>query len=411
MTANPPGRRGFLRAGATTAAALIAWTRARADAPPAIPSEMQEQGAPLLSPPYGQPSPFERNVIRRVRVMPSIPSVGSSLSPLADLHGIITPGGLHYERHHAGVPHIDPAQHRLLVHGLVERPLLFTMDDITRFPSVSRIHFLECSGNTPFWGGVSPALSVQQSHGLLSCSEWTGVRLTDLLGEVGLLPQAKWMLAEGGDAAAMTRSIPIEKVLDDAMLAYAQNGEHLRSEQGYPLRLVLPGFEGNTNIKWLRRLKFGDQPWETREETSKYTDLLPDNKARQFAFVMEVKSVITEPSGGRTLTRPGFREIRGLAWSGHGRIARVEVSADSGGTWHDAQLQEPVLPKCLTRFRLPWSWSGQPAVLSSRATDEAGNVQPTHDALLAVRGNRGGYHYNAVHSWRVANDGSITGAA
>jgi sulfane dehydrogenase subunit SoxC len=232
-----------------------------------------------------------------------------------------------------------------------------------------------------------------------------------VLAEAGALPEARWMLAEGADGAAMTRSIPIETVIDEAILAYSQNGERLRPEQGYPLRLLLPGFEGNTNVKWLRRLKLGTQPWETREETSRYTDLLPDGKARQFAFVMEVKSVITQPSGGLVLRRTGFLEITGLAWSGRGRIRRVEVSTDGGTTWQDARLQDPVLPKCLTRFRLPWRWEGGSARLASRATDEAGNVQPTREALLAARGSRSVYHYNAIHHWQIATDGKVTNAA
>jgi sulfane dehydrogenase subunit SoxC len=249
---------------------------------------------------------------------------------------------------------------------------------------------------------------VQDTHGQVSCAEWTGVRVADVLAEAGVKPGAAWMLAEGEDAAAMTRSIPIEKALDDAILAYAQNGERLRPENGYPLRLLLPGYEGNMNVKWLRRLKLGDQPFQTREETSKYTSLLPDGTARQFNFVMEVKSVITRPSPGRGLAQPGFHEVTGLAWSGRGRIARVEVSADEGATWQDAALQEPVLSKCLTRFRLPWNWAGGPATLQSRATDETGMVQPMRARLLAERGPNFMYHYNAIHTWRIAPGGEVT---
>ncbi len=245
---------------------------------------------------------------------------------------------------------------------------------------------------------------------MLSCSEWTGVALSTVLDQVGLRPEARWILAEGADAAAMTRSIPVAKALEDAILAYAQNGERLRPEQGYPLRLFLPGFEGNTSVKWLRRLKVGDQPFNTREETSKYTDLLADGRANRFNFVMDVKSVVTTPSGGQVLTQKGFCEIRGLAWSGHGKIHKVEVSVDGGGAWREAALQEPVLSKALARFRLPWAWDGGPALISSRATDEYGNVQPTHDALLAARGINYGYHYNAIHGWRLDTDGRLTNA-
>jgi sulfane dehydrogenase subunit SoxC len=372
-----------------------------------VPAWSRQQGAGVLSPPYGVPSPHEDGVVRRVPGTPAAPTAAASWTPLQDLHGIITPGGLHYERHHGGVPDIDPEAHRLLVHGLVERPLVLTMDDILRFPSVSQLHFLECSGNTQLWKGGKPGLTVQDTHGLLSCSEWTGVRLADLLAEVGLRPEARWILAEGADAASMTRSFPVEKALDDAILAYAQNGERLRPEQGYPLRLLLPGYEGNMSVKWLRRLKVGDQPFQTREETSKYTGLLPDGTARQFVFVMQAKSVITRPSGGQQLKEPGFREIAGLAWSGAGRVSKVEVSTDGGRTWAEAALQEPVLPKCLTRFRLPWRWDGGPALLQSRATDETGYVQPTREALVAARGTDSYYHYNGILTWRVEAGGKV----
>jgi sulfane dehydrogenase subunit SoxC len=381
--------------------------------PPQVPEWQTTPGAEVMTPPYGVPSKFEANVVRRERTGGSpypTRQAAVSLTPLQDLHGVITPNGLHYERHHAGVPTIDPNEHRLVIHGMVERPMLFTMDDILRFPQVSRIHFLECSGNTQNWSKPAPELTVQDTHGLLSCCEWTGTWLKTVLGEVGVKPEAKWMLAEGADAAAMTRSIPIEKALDDAILAYAQNGERLRPEQGHPLRLFLPGYEGNTSVKWLRRLKFGDAPWQTREETSKYSWIMPDGSVRQFNFVMETKSVITSPSGGRKLDAHGFYEISGLAWSGRGKITRVEVSADGGASWADAALQEPILPKCLTRFRSPWRWSGAPAVLSSRATDESGAVQPTRETLLKERDARSYYHYNAIQSWKVAASGDVTNA-
>lgn len=379
------------------------------DRPLTVPTWTKTQGAPILSPAYGVPAPFESGVVRRARVRGRIPTAASSTTPLQDLHGIITPNGLHFERHHAGVPTIDPDQHRLLVHGLVERPLIFTLNELMRFPSDTRIHFLECSGNGSF-AALPASATAQDTHGLISCCEWTGVPLATVLAEAGLRAQAAWVLAEGADAAAMTRSIPIAKALDDALLAYAQNGERLRPEQGYPLRLLLPGYEGNMSVKWLRRLKVGDQPFETREETSKYTDLLPDGTARQFTFVMEAKSVITFPSGGQKLGGPGFYEISGLAWSGHGRITKVEVSADGGETWRPAKLQAPVLSKCLTRFRAPWIWDSKPARLQSRATDETGYVQPTRDALVGVRGLNSGYHDNAIQAWDVLADGSVLNA-
>ena len=349
-------------------------------------------------------------MIRRVTAARKLPSIVSIKTPLQDLTGIITPNGLHHARCHAGVPAIDPERHRLLVHGLVERPVSFGMDDLVRFPSVSRLHFLECSGNTSLYrdSQIRPDLTVQDTHGQVSCAEWTGVRLADVLAEAGVKKQARWVLAEGADACAMTRSVPIEKALDDAILAYAQNGERLRPENGYPLRLLLPGYEGNANVKWLRRLKLGATPFETREETARYTDLLADGTALQFNFVMQVKSVITFPSPGRGPKQPGFHEISGLAWSGNGRIARVEVSTDGGANWRDAALQEPVLAKCLTRFRLPWSWDGGPALLQSRATDETGEVQPTRARLVAARGPNFFYHYNAITAWRVAAGGEVT---
>ena len=410
-------RRGLIEAGAGAAAAALASRQALAqegdNLPPAIPEWQLHPGEEVLSQPYGRPSRFEANVVRRYRHgLPEPPTRLSSfsLTPLQDLSGIITPNGLHYERHHAGTPTIDPLEHRLIVHGMVEKPLIFAMEDLTRFPSVSRVCFLECSGNTQNWGAPNPELTVQDTHGLLSCCEWTGVPLATILAEAGVKPEAKWMLAEGADAAAMTRSIPIEKALDDALLAYAQNGERLRPEQGYPLRLLLPGYEGNANVKWLRRLKLGAEPFQTREETSKYTMLMPDGVARQFNFVMHAKSVITFPSGGQRLGSAGFYEISGLAWSGLGKVARVEVSTDGGASWRDAALQEPVMSKCLTRFRSPWQWDGGPALLASRVTDETGYVQPTREALLKSRDVRSYYHYNAIQNWSVAAGGAVTNA-
>ena len=411
------GRRAFLSRGAILAGSAAGlWTAFRrtasasdANLPPHVPQWMTEQGTPIVNPAYGVPSPFEHDVVRRPRAKTRTMTAASSSTPLQDLHGIITPNGLHFERHHAGVPAIDPDAHRLLVHGLVERPLTFTMNDLMRFPSVSRLHFLECSGNS-FWTGTTAKSTVQETHGLLSCCEWTGVLLSTVLAEAGLKENAKWILAEGADAAALSRSVPIEKALDDALLVYAQNGERLRPEQGYPLRLLLPGYEGNMNVKWLRRLKLGDQPFETREETSKYTDLMPDGSARQFTFVMEAKSVITFPSGGLHLPEHGFYEISGLAWSGRGRITRVEVSTNGGASWEQARLQAPVLTKCLTRFRAPWRWEGSPARLQSRAIDETGYVQPDRADLVAVRGLNSYYHCNAIQEWQISADGAITNA-
>jgi len=338
--------------------------------------------------------------------------VGESLTPLQDLHGIITPSDLHFERHHAGVPTIDPDAYRLLIHGLVDRPLIFTLADIRRYPSRSRICFLECSGNgRKGYRALSPRTTPQEIDGLTSTSEWTGVPLATLLAEAGVQPNARWLLAEGGDAAVMTRSIPLTKALDDALVAYAQNGEPLRPEQGFPVRLFLPGWEGNTNIKWLRRIKVGDEPFMTREETARYTDALRGEEARQFSFVMDAKSIITFPAYPTVLPDHGWWEVRGIAWSGRGRITLVEVSVDGGATWSPASLPTPVLSMAHTRFRYEWQWGGQRATLMSRATDETGYVQPSLATLRAVRGPGTNYHLNNICGWDVDEAGRVTFAA
>ena len=326
---------------------------------------------------------------------------------MADLSGIITPSALHYERHHAGIPDIDPAAHRLLIHGDVARPLKFSIEDLKRLPQTHRICFIECSGHSyREWEGPGGD-NVQQTHGLTSCSDWAGVRLATVLSEVGISDSASWVIAEGADGAAMTRSIPLQKCLDDVLLAYSQNGEALRPEQGYPLRLVVPGYEGSISVKWLRRLKITDTPYYSREETSKYTDLMPDGKAREFSLTMEAKSVITTPSASQHVTAGQFNQIRGLAWSGRGKIARVEVSTDAGQTWQEAKLQGPVLPVCHTRFVFDWRWNGKATVIMSRCTDDTGYRQPTREALIARRGARSFYHYNAIQQWRIEADGSV----
>lgn len=389
-------RRNFL---ALSISAAAATSCKKAPAP-------SESGATMR--PYGQRSAFEHSV-RALREATKSPGAGSSRTPLQDLYGSITPSSLFFERHHSGVPEIDPATHRLLIHGLVERPLVFTMEEIRRFPSVSRVYFLECAGNGSGEQAGNAAPDAQQSHGLLSCAEWTGVPLAMVLREAGLRPAAKWMIAEGADAGRMARSIPVEKALDDALLVYGQNGEALRPEQGYPLRLLLPGWEGNANVKWLHRLHFTAEPAMSVKETANYTDLMPDGKAQIFTFVMEARSVITRPSGGQKLPAGGgIHEISGLAWSGRGRITRVEVSTNGGTAWADAELQAPVLAKAATRFCFPWRWDGQEATIQSRCTDETGYLQPARDEIVAVRGLNSGYHYNGIKSWLVRPDGSVT---
>ena len=407
-------RRGFLKSSVAVGISAGAATSAYSAAPKNLDNGFLEidpwsktQGSGFVNPPYGLPSKYEKNV---VRLLPSsAPTfLTGSRTPLQSLHGIITPNGLVFERHHAGVPDINPDLHQLVIHGLVERPMVFTMDDIVRFPSESRIYFLECSGNSAAELKKASNQTVQQIHGLLSCCEWTGVRLSTILQECGVQSSAKWALAEGADGAAMTRSIPMSKLMDDALLVYAQNGEMLRAEQGYPLRLFLPGYEGNMSIKWLRRIKLGTEPWQTREETSAYTDLRADGKALQFTFAMEVKSVITQPSGMMKLKSKGFYEISGFAWSGNGKIRRVEVSTDGGKSWSDAVLQEPVMDKSLVRFRFPWVWDGEPATLMSRAMDSSGEIQPTMDAVIKAKSANTFYHNNAIQPWRVAANGEVT---
>ena len=367
-------------------------------------------GYPLADESYGTRSQFETEVRRRFKT--PTPLSSWTMTPLEAGCGIITPSGLHFERSHAGTAVIDPSAHSLYVHGMVREPRKYSMKDLRRFPSISRIMFLECSGNGLTEWSKPTMRTVQFTHGLTSTSEWTGVPLATILKEAGLQRGAKWLLAEGGDAAAMTRSIPLDKAMKDCFLAYGQNGEALRPEQGYPLRLMVPGYEGNINIKWLRRLEVSDTPFMTREETSKYTDLLPDGKAVQFSLAMEAKSVITSPSGEMVLDAPGFHEITGLAWSGRGSIRRVDVSTDGGRTWRTASLQGPVLPICHTRFRFPWTWDGREAILQSRCVDDTGYVQPTLGQLIAVRGLNGPlgsiYHLNAIQSWLVANDGKVS---
>jgi sulfane dehydrogenase subunit SoxC len=409
------GRRRFLAGGVAGAAAGVVLPRAAALAkggenlPPNVPEWTRTLGAGVTEKPYGVPSPFEKHVVRRhVEWLTATEQSSVNFTPLAELDGIITPSGLCFERHHAGVPEIAPDQHRLIIHGMVERPLIFTMDDLVRFPSTSRIHFLECPANGGMeWKGAQMD-GCQFTHGMVHCCEWTGVGLSILLAEAGVRAEAKWMLAEGADGAAMTRSIPLDKALDDCLVCYAQNGERIRPEQGYPVRLLVPGWEGNVNVKWLRRLKLGDRPWHHREETSKYTDLMPDGTARQFTFVMEANSVVTFPCPEKPLKfGRGFYEVRGLAWSGRGRVRRVDVSFDGGDNWHTAQLQEPVHSKALTRFRLPWPWNGAPALVQSRAIDDSGYVQPTIEQLRAVRGVNSIYHKNAQQTWRVNPDGTV----
>ncbi len=392
-----PGRRRFLKRGVALGTALAAAGRAAADDPSKVLGDPKR--------PYGERSRFETATRKAFRGKTD--EHGSNMTPLQDLHGIITPSALHFEVHRGGVPDIDPGKHRLLIHGMVDRPVIMTFEEVKRLPSVSRIHFLECAGNGASEWRAPTLKTVQGTHGLTSCSEWTGVPLSLLLREAGVQQAAAWIIAEGADATGNERSIPMAKAMDDILVAYSQNGEALRPENGYPLRLVVPGWEGNTSVKWLRRITAVDRPYMTRMESAAHTALLPDGKARQFLFVMEAKSVITFPSGDQRLPGPGAYEITGLAWSGRGRVRRVEVSTDGGRTWRAATLQEPVLRLAHVRFRFPWRWDGREAVLQSRCTDETGYVQPTRADLVKVRGLNSVYHNNAIQNWKVAADGSI----
>jgi len=403
-------KRSFLKrsVGVLGAAGLMGTGAKKAAAePPGVPPSMKVPGAGMGE--YGTPAKYESKVTRTlIRSQPGTTGSGASRTPLEALDGMITPSGLHFERHHSGVPDIDPDQHRLLIHGMVKRPLIFTVDALMRYPMVSRIHFLECSGNSQFlYQPALPNLTAGQTHGLVSCSEWTGVPLRLLLEEAGVDRSAQWILAEGADGAAMSRSVPMAKGMDDAILRLFQNGERLRPENGYPVRLFLPGWEGNMSVKWLRRLKVVQAPIMTKDETSRYTDLQGDGKSLMFTYPMEVKSVITRPSHGMTLPGAGVHQITGIAWSGNGTISKVEVSTDGGKTWTAASLGAPVLPRALTRFRLPWKWDGSASVLKSRGTDDTGAVQPERDKFIAEHGNNAIFHFNGIQAWSVAANGEV----
>ena len=375
------------------------------------PDDLGAQGAPIPPRPTGLPtadlgvrSPFEHPTRS-----PTGATLGSSYTPLQELAGTLTPSDLHFERHHAGIPAIDPDAHRLMIHGLVDRPLVFSVAELQRLPQVTRTYFVECSGNgRPAYRNPAASTTVQRLAGMMSNSEWTGVSLATLFREAGVRPDATWFLAEGADACLMTRSVPVEKAWDDALVVWAQNGEPLRPAQGYPLRLLLPGWEGNICVKWLRRLELGTKPWMTRWETAKYTDPLPGGKARQFSFVLDAKSVITSPSVPGTVASRGWHSINGLAWSGRGRITRVEVSVDGGASWADATFTGPALSKAAVRFERMWEWGGQETVLLSRATDETGYVQPTRSAFVAARGPGTDYHFNPITGWKVGADGAVS---
>ena len=424
QTANQ--RRGFLRDAFSVAAlaagsvALASGARAQSpssDGDPAIlnlPEHSKGLGQGVATDGYGKPSAFEVNVQRRPSPgLTQTTQSSVSFAPLQSLFGIITPSGLHFERHHQGWWDVDPRNHRLMLNGsddtMLKKPLVFTLDELMRLPAVSRFHFIECGANTGMeWGNVAVP-TVQYTHGMLSCSEFTGVPLMTLLEMAGAdLKRAKFVLAEGADGSSMTRTIPMSQIVSgEVLVAYGQNGEMLRPENGYPLRLVVPGIQGVSWVKYLRRIELGDQPYATKDEAAHYIDLLPDGMHRQYTSIQECKSVVTSPSGGQVLQGKGFYSITGLAWSGRGKVKRVDVSVDGGRNWRTARLESPVLDKCLTRFNLDWVWSGEGAIIQSRAMDETGYVQPSLNALRTVRGTRSIYHNNAIQSWQVAQSGEV----
>ncbi|TDU26516.1 sulfur dehydrogenase subunit SoxC [Panacagrimonas perspica] len=367
-------------------------------------------GKPVVFKPYGDPSIYETSLARRQSPgLTSVAQASVSFAPLQGLFGIITPSGLHFERHHQGWVDVDPSRHRLMINGLVGRPRVYTMDDLMRLPSVSRIHFIECGANSAMeWANVAVP-TVQYTHGMISCSEFTGVPLSVLLDDAKIdRSRAKFVLAEGADGSSMTRTIPMERALDDAFVAYGMNGEMLRPENGYPLRLVVPGVQGVSWVKWLRRIEVGDQPYGAKDEVAHYVDLMPDGRLRQYTSIQEAKSVITTPSGGQKLVGQGFCNVTGLAWSGRGTIKRVDVSFDGGRNWKAARLESPQLPKALTRFNCDWTWDGSPCLLQSRAMDDTGFVQPSYRMLREVRGTRSIYHNNAIQTWRVDRSGEVS---
>ena len=406
--------RGMLFAGAAATGVGASLTGAAAEPLPVDPWS-KEPGAAI--PAYGVPAKYESKVVRTLTNPNHEPRTSNARTPHHLLDGTITPNGLHFVVARTGFPDIDPNKHRLVIHGLVKQPLVFDLETLARYPKATRINFVECGGNSaPLFNKDPIQANVQAIHGLVSCSEWTGVRLSTLLEETGIDPKAKWLLAEGADGPSMNRSIPIAKALDDVMVALYQNGERINPAQGYPMRLLVPGYEGNMNVKWLHRIKLIEEPVMAINETMQYTYRVAGPKIWQFFFPMEVKSFITQPSPGLTLKGPGFYEISGLAYSGNGRIAKVMVSADGGKSWAQAALDAPVLIKALTRFRAPWRWDGQPVVLQSRAWDEAGNVQPTRSEMFAERGEpkvnvpvtafpMG--HMNVITSWAADNKGEV----
>jgi sulfane dehydrogenase subunit SoxC len=419
------GRRDFMRKAFTAASVSVATPMALASANPLpasggdpnileLPEHTKGLGQAVATDGYGKPSKYETNVQRRPSPgLTQTTQASVSFAPLQSLFGIVTPSGLHFERHHQGWWDIDPSKHRLMINGsdekLVKKPMVFTMDELMRLPSISRFHFIECGANTGMeWGNVAVP-TCQYTHGMISCCEFTGVPLKVLLDMAGVdYRRGRYVLAEGADGSSMTRTVPMELIESgEVFVAYGQNGEMLRPENGYPLRLVVPGVQGVSWVKYLRRIEVGDRPYGAKDEVLHYVDLMPDGRHRQYTSTQECKSVVTTPSGGQVLLDNGFYNITGLAWSGRGKVKRVDVSVDGGRNWRPARLETPVLSKCLTRFNLDWVWNGKPALIQSRATDDTGYVQPSYRQLRGVRGSRSIYHNNAIQTWLVQESGEV----
>ncbi|MFC0278475.1 sulfite dehydrogenase [Falsigemmobacter intermedius] len=406
-------RRGFLKTTALGGAGLVAGAGAAAAEGDPLITKVQDWasgfGDPVDAAPYGMPIRFESHVVRRnVEWLTESPVSSINFTPIHALEGTITPQGVAFERHHSGAIELSKDDYRLMINGLVEKPLVFTFEDLTRFPRHVLTAFCECAANGGMeWGGAQLE-GVQFTQGMIHNMEYTGILLKDLLAEAGVKPEGKWVYVEGADASSNGRSIPLEKAMEDVMVAFYANGEALRKEHGYPVRLVVPGWEGNMWVKWLRRIAIYDQAVEGREETSKYTDMMPDGRARKWTWVMDAKSVITSPSPQVPIRHgKGPLVITGLAWSGNGKVTRVDVSTDGGNTWTEARISGDAKPKALTRFHLDIDWDGSEMFLQSRCIDETGYVQPTKDALREIRGTNNVYHNNSIQTWWVQPNGEV----
>jgi len=427
MNSKQSDRRRFLKNGAALAGLAVG-----AMQPAKAQSSMDEASSawPKDAHAYGQRSRFETSVRYGAPGLYDDAPTGwhrdfGLRTPIQDSVGIITPASLHFTIAHGyEPPDIDPSEHKLLIHGMVDNPLILNMDDLRRLPSVTRVHFLECNANGAPAGPtgkfrIDPNATAQETHGYTSCSVWTGVPLSAILKKAGVRANAKWIIGEGSEKGKHTKSIPIEKAMDDVLVAYGQNGEALRPHQGYPIRLLVPGWEGINNVKWLRRIKLVNEPYMGMWESTKYPSLRTDGLSRWFQFEMGPRSVITRPSGGQKLPGPGFYEISGLAWSGGGIVRKIEVSTDNGKTWKDAEVQSPVTSKAHVRFGFGWDWDGEETVLQSRCTDERGDQQPTVAELAKFwkvepeffknTGTIPG-HFNAIQPWKINRDGSVQNA-